>query len=132
MYLQLLNFTAFFFCFLFVAYLIYALDWKGVKQFWITAKIKAINFKQKTAFIKKQTVLYWKVVKQFWINAKIKAINLKQKKAFIKKQTALGLKPYEFDKGNTIIYAKNGNIALMDYKKMIDAQNRVIRKLKKA
>ena len=67
-----------------------------------------------------------------WRIAKIKGKNKKQTIDFIKEQEDKGLKPFKFDGGRTTIYAKNGNIALADYKKMNDAAKKTLRKLKKA
>ncbi|WP_163398176.1 hypothetical protein [Flavobacterium fluviatile] len=66
-----------------------------------------------------------------WKIAKIKGNNKKQKIDFIKEQEAKGLKPFIFDGGKTTIYAKNGNLAIADYKKMNDDAKRNLRKLKK-
>ena len=100
MYLQFLNYVAYFFTILFIAFLCWALDWN--------------------------------LLKLFWRNASIKAQNQKDKKEFIKKQEAKGLKPFEFDKGNTVIYAKNGNQAILDYKSLKQKTKIVPSQLKKA
>lgn len=70
-------------------------------------------------------------LKRCWEIAKIKGKNNKQKQDFIKEQESKGLKPFKFDNGNTVIYAKNGNMALADYKKLQDKQKQAIRTLKK-
>ncbi|MEN2415518.1 hypothetical protein [Flavobacterium mesophilum] len=76
--------------------------------------------------------LKWKMLVRYWKIAKIKGQNKKDKFDFIKAQEKKGLKPFEFDNGKTIIYAKNGNIALADYKKMNHRSRQAFRTLKKA
>lgn len=75
--------------------------------------------------------LKWKLLKRFWQHAKIKAINQKDKLEFIKKQESKGLKPFEFDNGNTVIYAKNGNQAILDHKRLKQETKIIRRQLRK-
>ena len=63
--------------------------------------------------------LKWSLLKRFWKEAKIKAQNKKDKKDWMAKNEAKGLKPFQFDNGNTIIYAIDGNNALLQYKAML-------------
>ncbi|SDZ91311.1 hypothetical protein SAMN05443667_101267 [Flavobacterium gillisiae] len=76
--------------------------------------------------------LEWAMLKRLWQNAQIKAKNNQDKKEFIKKQEEKGLKPFAFNNGNTVIYARTGNQALLDYKQL-QAETKIVRKkLKKA
>jgi hypothetical protein len=76
-------------------------------------------------------ILKRKTLARYWQLAKIKGQNQKDKIDFIKKQEAKGLKPFEFDQGKTTIYAKNGNQAISDYKRM-KAKQKNRRRTKKA
>ena len=72
-----------------------------------------------------------KLLIRLWKIASIKEQNKKEKKEFVKKQLEKGLKPYPFDQDNTTIYAKSGNRALLDKKRLVQEAKRERNRLKK-
>lgn len=96
MYLNFLNYVSYFFSFLFIAFLCWALNWKKVKQIWKNAKASVL---------------------------------LKKK---LKEALAADKRPFSFERGNVIIYAKTQPKALYDYNQLKKETKQVRNQLKKA
>ncbi|MBB1194836.1 hypothetical protein DNC80_14290 [Flavobacterium sp. SOK18b] len=68
----------------------------------------------------------WKTIVHLYKKAKIIGQNKKDKIDFIKRQEKKGLKPFSFGKNsNTVVYAQNGNRAILDYKNLQNNKNSV-------
>lgn len=72
--------------------------------------------------------LDWSTIKIWWHNAKTSVL-IKKKTA---EATADGKRPFFFENGNVIIYAKTHPKALYDYKQLKQESRIVKRQLKKA
>lgn len=60
----------------------------------------------------------WKMIPTYWKLATIKVNSQKKVEEQIKEFEKKGMKPFPFEKGEIVVYAKNGNRALQDYRNM--------------